>query len=499
MEERKFVPPLCDFCSETYALLYCRADSAKLCLSCDQQVHSANSLAKKHVRSQLCDKCSNEAVSIRCSTDNLVLCQDCDWEEHSRSTQHHRHSVEGFDDCPSVQELALRWGFDLTDKPQADNACSLLCPSLVDDTLDSLISGGRLNVDSWLCTPQDLLVPNADISPTLYSLPAKQQNAQSLCGRQKQAMFEQLLNLAKEEGSIDETLIVSRPGTPIQKNHPVAADVDIGSHNQSLDIGSHSQSQNADSAQCCLSLEVMWSHENAATGQTAQAWGLNTQSTTNFEVQEPGDGYGAANMELKFNDYNDLVENASKKSAKQFEDISTGKCSSAPNHTSQPCMQYFASQDVSGIHPSRQFHDNLAGPGAQVPGSPKVPLQTACLERSSLDLNAQDARLFVKVDNSGLGSSSTKVGIETGQDNELSLLFKGDPERNPTKLSSEELAQARGNAMLRYKEKKKTRRYEKHIRYESRKARADVRKRVKGRFVKADRDHKNDDAVAPSS
>ncbi|GLJ18049.1 hypothetical protein SUGI_0318480 [Cryptomeria japonica] len=95
--------------------------------------------------------------------------------------------------------------------------------------------------------------------------------------------------------------------------------------------------------------------------------------------------------------------------------------------------------------------------------------------------------------------SSTKVGIETGQDNELSLLFKGDPERNQTKLSSEELAQAKDNAMLRYKEKKKTRRYERHIRYESRKARADVGERVKGRFVKADRDHMNDDAVAPSS
>ncbi|KAF7846357.1 hypothetical protein BT93_L4504 [Corymbia citriodora subsp. variegata] len=39
--------------------------------------------------------------------------------------------------------------------------------------------------------------------------------------------------------------------------------------------------------------------------------------------------------------------------------------------------------------------------------------------------------------------------------------------------------------MLRYKEKKKNRRYDKHIRYESRKARADTRKRVKGRFVKA--------------
>ncbi|KAK6947067.1 CCT domain, partial [Dillenia turbinata] len=54
-----------------------------------------------------------------------------------------------------------------------------------------------------------------------------------------------------------------------------------------------------------------------------------------------------------------------------------------------------------------------------------------------------------------------------------------------TKADIELLAKNRGNAMLRYKEKKKTRRYDKHIRYESRKAKADTRKRVKGRFVKA--------------
>ncbi|RAL39337.1 hypothetical protein DM860_002870 [Cuscuta australis] len=39
-------------------------------------------------------------------------------------------------------------------------------------------------------------------------------------------------------------------------------------------------------------------------------------------------------------------------------------------------------------------------------------------------------------------------------------------------------------AVLRYKEKKKTRKFEKQVRYASRKARADVRKRVKGRFIK---------------
>nr|DAD45707.1 TPA_asm: hypothetical protein HUJ06_003937 [Nelumbo nucifera] len=42
----------------------------------------------------------------------------------------------------------------------------------------------------------------------------------------------------------------------------------------------------------------------------------------------------------------------------------------------------------------------------------------------------------------------------------------------------------RGNAMLRYKEKKRTRRYDKHIKYESRKMKADSRKRVRGRFAR---------------
>ncbi|CAH8291040.1 unnamed protein product [Eruca vesicaria subsp. sativa] len=43
----------------------------------------------------------------------------------------------------------------------------------------------------------------------------------------------------------------------------------------------------------------------------------------------------------------------------------------------------------------------------------------------------------------------------------------------------------RNNAVLRYKEKKKARKFDKTVRYASRKARADVRRRVKGRFVKA--------------
>ncbi|XP_076926676.1 zinc finger protein CONSTANS-LIKE 9-like [Bidens hawaiensis] len=44
---------------------------------------------------------------------------------------------------------------------------------------------------------------------------------------------------------------------------------------------------------------------------------------------------------------------------------------------------------------------------------------------------------------------------------------------------------SRSDAVQRYKEKKKKRKFEKRVRYATRKERADVRKRVKGRFVKA--------------
>ncbi|XVF01819.1 hypothetical protein REPUB_Repub04eG0122500 [Reevesia pubescens] len=55
---------------------------------------------------------------------------------------------------------------------------------------------------------------------------------------------------------------------------------------------------------------------------------------------------------------------------------------------------------------------------------------------------------------------------------------------------------ARDKAKKRYNEKKKTRTFGKQIRYASRKARADTRKRVKGRFVKAGEAYDYDPLVA---
>ncbi|XP_052178261.1 zinc finger protein CONSTANS-LIKE 9-like [Diospyros lotus] len=66
-----------------------------------------------------------------------------------------------------------------------------------------------------------------------------------------------------------------------------------------------------------------------------------------------------------------------------------------------------------------------------------------------------------------------------------SMLLMGEPPWCHPRPESSVPSTSRSSAVLRYKEKKKTRKFEKKVRYASRKARADVRRRVKGRFVKA--------------
>lgn len=104
----------CDYCGNSKALLYCRADSAKLCFSCDREVHSTNRLFSKHTRTLLCDSCNDSPASILCSTESSVLCQNCDWERHKLSlpSVHERGPLEGFTGCPSVSELLTIVGFE---------------------------------------------------------------------------------------------------------------------------------------------------------------------------------------------------------------------------------------------------------------------------------------------------------------------------------------------------------------------------------------------------
>lgn len=195
----------CDFCSEQTAVLYCRADSAKLCLFCDQHVHSANLLSRKHVRAQICDNCNSELVSVRCATDNLVLCQECDWDAHgscSVSASHDRTIIEGFSGCPTALDLASIWGFDLEEKKQepliekwSTNSCGVV-HDLVNEPWVYNKSSGNFSF-------QDLMVPNENSNNgnrnvdnvMVFGNVSKSPS----CGKYKHVIYKQLVELLKRD------------------------------------------------------------------------------------------------------------------------------------------------------------------------------------------------------------------------------------------------------------------------------------------------------------
>lgn len=49
-------PVSCELCGEN-ATVYCEADAAFLCRKCDRWVHSANFLARRHLRRVICTTC----------------------------------------------------------------------------------------------------------------------------------------------------------------------------------------------------------------------------------------------------------------------------------------------------------------------------------------------------------------------------------------------------------------------------------------------------------
>ncbi|XP_057415699.1 zinc finger protein CONSTANS-LIKE 5 [Lotus japonicus] len=96
------VPPKpCDSCKLASAALFCRPDSAFLCISCDSKIHSVNKLASRHERVWMCEVCEQAPASVTCKADAAALCVTCDSDIHSANPlarRHERVPVEPFFD-----------------------------------------------------------------------------------------------------------------------------------------------------------------------------------------------------------------------------------------------------------------------------------------------------------------------------------------------------------------------------------------------------------------
>ncbi|KAJ6915340.1 zinc finger proteinNSTANS-LIKE 4-like [Populus alba x Populus x berolinensis] len=82
---------LCDSCKSATATLFCRADSAFLCVSCDSKIHAANKLASRHARVWVCEVCEQAPAHVTCKADAAALCVTCDRDIHSANPLAQRH------------------------------------------------------------------------------------------------------------------------------------------------------------------------------------------------------------------------------------------------------------------------------------------------------------------------------------------------------------------------------------------------------------------------
>lgn len=106
---------ICEFCTAFRPVVYCKADAAHLCLSCDAKVHSANALSNRHFRTLLCDSCSGNPAYIQCLNHRMFMCHGCDRSLHGTSSQHQKRAINSYTGCPSAKDFVAMWGFELNE------------------------------------------------------------------------------------------------------------------------------------------------------------------------------------------------------------------------------------------------------------------------------------------------------------------------------------------------------------------------------------------------
>ncbi|WRX15202.1 CCT domain - like 3 [Theobroma cacao] len=502
---------ICEFCTTSGPVVYCKADAAHLCLSCDAKVHSANTLSNRHLRTLLCDSCRYRPSYVRCLDHQMFMCRGCDRTFHDASSQHQRLAVSSYLGCPSAKDFAALWGFELNELENnaiqdhsLSNSCVSVNPNAVKlDDLGQSCSQIGVSSSKSCVTQAPAAGCNVGSNSQQTKVINKGQQQQNTAFILQQILDLKKLQLTERDGHL--------PFIGGQEQADTSSSICNFSQNldsnrvQDIGINLH-QSNNPIHEQNADPLPLSFSHlENLASSSTSgiplygesfwqckspirgsQLWSQNMQDLGVCEDIFCQDDFNMPDIELTFPNFEDLfgadqdpiralLGNKDVCCSSVDKDMSFNKSdivNARPVEDASVASSIYINQSAhteNNMDPSNHIHNFQRASDSPCPIRPSYSTMSFSVSRFSAESSGIDC-----------------------PDSELSPITQGEALCFSPGLGSLH-SEARENAMMRYKEKKKARLHERQIRSASWKARTDVRKMVKGRFPKME-DYDSDNA-----
>jgi len=464
----------------------------------------------------------------------VTLCHSCDWDSHGGSNssscspavaaalqQHMRHPFDCFSGCPSAQELGSLWGCAETSMPtgavmmgkeRGGHGSKQQQQWSREALVQQLQKLGVLDPQMQQmqqAPPPAMLLQTLKKHPISFpSEPPLQQLSSTITTFQG---YQKLLQQQQQPNTPSNQLLLShhqQQAASLQNSQQQTSQVSrlLLATCETLQLKSEDCNDNLMMMQ---GGDAFW-----RMNLSQQLWGENMQDLGICKGEEEvGDlcegGFSMADVDLSFDNYEDIFSCTRDLSSSSFNDIHAGCTSLGQDSVTEEKNQCVAHMQsiteskllestngaMSGTELQVYAEEGLAGQGPGPPPSPPEiseigKMMSATVLSGCPDMEMQQLVQQRQPTGSSFSLSLSGVSGDSSDYHECtaasSMLINTDSSWVPTSPDRGALThQARDSAMLRYKEKKKTRKFDKKIRYESRKARADIRKRVKGRFVKA--------------
>ncbi|KAI9071262.1 hypothetical protein K1719_046768 [Acacia pycnantha] len=418
--------PLCDLCRVIKAMVYCQPDSACLCFNCDDRVHSANAVSRSHLRSFLCNKCNSQSAIVYCIFDEMFVCQSCCYlDPYSCVSLGHRCQVlSSYPGCPPQAEFSKTWSFAL---PPSSGGFGVTSSR----SFDTFLPRNENYSNKCLEQPDDdgassnlMTIKVNEIEPGVKYDPWTGQSSNFVLPNTN------FLSSCKDQPfscPLDSSLSKGYPN--LKDPGSVSGDDLCGG----LNIQNRSLCFEGDD-------EIL----------------DYTKEATRYHLENGEIDYSLMEKSISVPKPNGLIENALEASSLSVQ---------------QDCVAFQSCSSSESVNLGHSINSN-ANP---------IPMNLSCNQNVNLQYPNGQAHPNMSVSLSNISGEISK----TVPDHQVC----GLPPAFLAGVSQPNFGspgpQARDKAKRRYNEKKKKREFNKQIRYASRKARADTRRRVKGRFVKA--------------